>query len=120
MVTANARTRTPHRSMLIMAVAMMMATTTTGTRRACLREFSMKICMRVVSAVRRVISVEPPNLLKSFWENDMIFLKRSLRTSHVTLALMYALRYDTTTMARPYTTVNAIILTAAPWMNSMS
>ena len=48
--------------------------------------------MRVVSAVRRVMSVDPPNLEKSFCEKDMILLKRSLRTSHVTLALRYALR----------------------------
>ena len=103
-----------------MAAAMTTATMTIGTRRAFLRALSMKIWMRVVSAVRRVISVDPPNLLKSFWENVMILLNRSLRTSQVTLALRYALRYETRTIESPYIRVMAIILMPASLMKSMS
>ena len=120
MVTTKATTRTAQRVRLIMAAAMTSATITIGTRRAFLRALSMKIWMRVVSAVRRVISVDPPNLLKSFCEKVMILLNRSLRTSHVTLALRYALRYDTRTMDSPYTSVMRIILTPASLMNPMS
>ena len=42
-VTANAVTRSAHRTALIIAVAMMIATIATGTRSAFLRAFSMKI-----------------------------------------------------------------------------